>query len=284
MHEIELLTNDARPIGATWFPNQEKPDAGKVVLIAGATAVPQGFYRRFALAMNARGYHALSFDYRGIGRSAPKQLKGYVANYRDWGERDAAAAFDFAAQHGEVYLAGHSFAGHAVGMLPQASKLKAAWLCGSGAGYSGHMTPLERVKAELVWHVLTPIPVALLGYGPMRWFGIGENIPLGVYRDWKRWCSMPHYFFDDPKLVGSDFIERFQRLQIPMQWLNASDDAWAQARSRDAFMRGYRSAIHESIDLQPAEFGVKAITHMGYFRANLAPLWQRAADYFDRFA
>jgi predicted alpha/beta hydrolase len=279
MQNIALHTSDAAHIGAVFYP---AAGAQRIVLIAGATAVPQGFYRRFALALNVRGYHALSFDYRGIGLSKPTSLKGFQANFRDWGERDCAAAFDFAAQHGAVYLAGHSFGGHAIGMLPQGNQLKAAWACGVGAGYSGYMPFLERLKVELLWRVLAPIGSRVYGFGPMSKFGIGEDLPLGCYQDWKRWCGLPHYFFDDPALQGSAFLQRFAEIRVPLAFVNALDDLWAPAASRDAFIQGYRQAVLTRLDLQPANFSVKSIGHMGYFRQNMAPLWQQAADYFDQ--
>jgi predicted alpha/beta hydrolase len=278
--KVNLQTQDQTTLVAQFYPVN---GAQKIVLIAPATAVPQGFYRRFALAMNARGYSALSLDYRGIGASRPTRLKGFAAGYRHWGEQDLSAAFNFAHGHGDVYLAGHSFAGHGVGMLPRAGELKAAWICGSGAGYSGYMPVLERVKVELLWHLLAPASALWKGYAPMSWFGIGEDIPLGIYQDWKRWCAMPKYFFSDPALENTEFIARFNRLTIPMAFVNASDDKWALPPSRDAFIEGYKSAKLSRVDIRAQDFGVREIGHMGYFRAPMAALWQQAADFFDQY-
>ena len=279
MHSIELTAADGTRLGGQFYP---LAGATKIVLIAPATAVPQGFYRRFALAMNARGYSAVSLDYRGIGTSKPANLNGFLANYRLWGQTDLAAAYDFARQHGDVYLAGHSFGGHGLGMLPQAAELKAAWICGTGAGYSGYMPPLERVKVQLLWKVLAPIGTAIKGFAPMSWFGIGEDLPMGVYHDWKFWCAMPRYFFSDPALEGSEFISRFHQLAIPIAFVNALDDKWAMPKSRDAFITGYQRAKISPIDLLPANYGTAEIGHMGYFRPAMAGLWEQAADYFDR--
>lgn len=45
------------------------------VLIAGATDVPQQFYRGFAAWLAAHGHDVLTFDYRGIGLSRQGALK-----------------------------------------------------------------------------------------------------------------------------------------------------------------------------------------------------------------
>ena len=278
--ELSLIAADGTKLSGRWFPAAS--DHQKVVLIAGATAVPQGFYRRFALAMNARGYHALSFDYRGIGLSKPSTLKGYHAGFREWGEQDLAAAVNYAKRFGSVYLAGHSFAGHGLGMLGNIEQIQAAWICGTGAGYSGYMPLGERLKVELLWRLLAPVGTAFKGYAPMSWFGIGEDLPKECYRNWKHWCGFPHYFFDDPALQGSEFLQRFAAVRTPICVVNSEDDLWALPKSRDAFMKGYQSAQISRLDLSPAQFALEQIGHMGYFRPALSGLWEQAADYFDR--
>lgn len=55
------------------------------LVMAGATAVPQKFYRRFAEFARQQGYDTLTLDYRGIGQSAPKSLRGFRMDYLDWG-------------------------------------------------------------------------------------------------------------------------------------------------------------------------------------------------------
>ena len=62
---------------------------GRIVL-AGATGVPQGFYRYFAEAAVSRGFEVITFDSRGIGESAPKSLRGFEMNYLDWAQLDLA--------------------------------------------------------------------------------------------------------------------------------------------------------------------------------------------------
>jgi predicted alpha/beta hydrolase len=44
------------------------------VLIAPATAVPQGYYAKFARYLAAtQGFRVVTLDYRGIGRSKPER-------------------------------------------------------------------------------------------------------------------------------------------------------------------------------------------------------------------
>ena len=102
-----LITADGYRLSTSRYPAQG-PLQGRLI-VAGATAVPQGFYRRFAQHAAARGFETLTFDYRGIGRSAPATLKGFRMDLLDWARQDLAAAVDSMAR-GDVplYLVGHS--------------------------------------------------------------------------------------------------------------------------------------------------------------------------------
>jgi predicted alpha/beta hydrolase len=62
---------------------------------------------------------------------------------------------------------------------------------------------------------------------------------------------------------------------------NAIDDLWAMPRSRDAFMSGYPEGTWQGIDINPADFGLKSIGHMGYFRRQALPLWRNVLDWLE---
>ncbi len=255
------------------------------LLMGSATGVPRGFYRKFAEAAAARGLHVLCTDYRGVGDSKPSNfqgsLKGFDMQYADWSRLDLAAAHTWAADRGQVWLVGHSLAAHAIGQLPRVRELKAALVCGGGAGWHGYMPPLEQVKAQLLWRVLGPISTRLKGYFPMKALGMGEDLPMGVYRDWQRWCGFPNYFFDDPREAG--MAQAFAEVRIPVGAMNATDDLWAMPASRDAFFKHFTGTQVDTIDLDPAQFSRKAIGHMGYFRQAVGrTLWPRMFAWLEQ--
>lgn len=269
--DITLTATDGYALAATLYtPEKFAVHAGtgrvQFIVIGCATAVPRGLYKRFCEYAASLGLHAIVADYRGIGDSKRGSLKGFVMDYADWSTLDLAAIVQYAHERGEVYLVGHSLAGHAIGQLPDPNMLKAAYLCGSGAGWAGWMPFAERIKVWCLWNVLSPVATKLFGYQPMSKFGLGEDVPLGVYRDWKRWCSFPRYFFDDPEPGAKAIAARFDRVRIPIAATVSTDDLWAPPTSRDAFFTGYTQAQIDRIDITPAQLGVPQVGHMGYFR------------------
>ena len=274
---LTLIAADGYSLAATHLPT----GSDQFIVMASAIGVPRGFYRRFAEFAQARGVNVVTTDYRGIGDSKPATLKGFDMQHADWSTLDLAAAVDYAALRGKVWLVGHSLGGHAIGQLPDANVLQAAYVCGGGAGWHGWMPRPERYRVWAMWNVLGPIGTRIYGYQPMSKLGAGEDLPMGVYRDWKRWCKLPHYFFDDPE--AKSITDKFAEVRIPIGAAVSIDDLWAPPASRDAFFKGYRNAAVDPIDLLPTSLGVRQVGHMGYFRPQAGQvLWPQIFQWFGR--
>jgi predicted alpha/beta hydrolase len=273
--DITLTASDGYSLAATLYtPEQPAPGATQFIVIGCATAVPRGFYKRFCEYVASCGLHALVADYRGIGGSKQGSLKGFQMEYADWSSKDLAAVVAYAVERGQVYLVGHSLGGHALGQLPNAQAVRAAYFVATGAGWYGWMKRSEGIKVWVLWNLVAPILAKLWGYHPMSKLGLGEDLPLGVYRDWKYWCSFPRYFFDDPLPRGKAIAEKFKDIRIPIAACVSQDDLWAPPASRDAFITGYVNAAVEYIDIHPEQLGLPQIGHMGYFRKETgAALW-----------
>ena len=275
---IHLTTADGFRIASHRY-DPSAPARANIVM-AGATAVPQGFYQRFAQFANERGFSVITLDYRGVGLSAPMQLRGFRMNYLDWARQDLAAAVD--AIHDPslpTYLIGHSYGGHAFGLLPNFNKITKLCTFGTGAGWAGYMPPIERFKVALLWNVIGPLTTPLFGYMHGKISGVGENLPIDVYHQWRRWCQSPNYFFDD-KTIRDD-LRGFAQVKAPIRAVVANDDLWASPASRDAFFKGYTAAKVESVTLDAKVLGYP-IGHMGYFRKGREALWADALGWLEQ--
>ena len=267
---------------ATDFADRN-PAAHTTLIVASATAVPQGLYRRFARVAASRGFETYTFDYRGVGASKPGSLRGFNASFLDWARLDLAGVIDEVRVSGRrTVLVGHSFGGQALGLLPEPESIDAMFTFGTGTGWHGFMSRREALRVRALWQIVAPTLARRHGYLPWSLVGNGEDVPLGVYRQWKNWCMREHHFFDDPAMP--EIHELFARITSPIAAANSTDDQWVPPRSRDAFFRGYANAPLTAIDISPVVRDLPALGHMGYFRAAAEPLWHDALDWFDEHA
>ncbi len=248
------------------------------LVVANATAVPQGYYRRFAVHAAGRGLDVLTLDYRGIGASAPERLRGFRGTFKDWARLDLAAGIaDHARDDGlPLFLVGHSWGGIAPGLLPDLEPVSAVYAFGAGSGWYGYMPASERWRVRLMWGVVAPAVAPRFGYLPWSRIG-GQDVPYGVYRQWRRWTGYPRFFFDDPR--EPDVQDLFDRVRVPVAAATSLDDRWVTPRSRDALFAAYRNAPVTRVDLDPAALGTGSLGHMGYFRPHASRLWDDALDW-----
>lgn len=282
-HEIPepqpLVAADGYRLGALHYPPAGLPKAR--LIVAGATGVPQRFYGHFGAFAARQGIAVWTLDYRGVGQSRPPSLRDFRMDYLDWARLDLAALLDHVAAQGSgpIWMVGHSYGGHAFGLLPGHERVAQLATFGTGAGWHGWMPPLERLRVVLMWRVFGPIVVRLKGYLAWSALGMGEDLPRDLFVQWRRWCQWPHYFFDDPELPG--LAAQFARVRTPIRAINAIDDAWATPASRDAFMQAYCNASVERITIDPRDYGLDSIGHIGYFRPRASRLWQETLDGFS---
>lgn len=177
-------------------------------------------------------------------------------------ERLIAALTDALRQDGmPLYLVGHSYGGHALGLLPRQEWINGAWTFATGAGWHGWMPPLERLRVLFLWRLLGPAWTRMAGYLPWSRLGMGEDLPLDGYRQWREWCRFPRYFFDDLRMQS--VTARFDAVRFSIVAVNALDDAWAPPASRDAFMAGYRNAAVRAVTIDPRLAGLGPIGQWG---------------------
>ena len=68
--ETRIPARDGYALAATLY--RPTGAARGAVIVSSATAVPRRFYRHFAAELAGAGYTVVTYDYRGIGDSAPE--------------------------------------------------------------------------------------------------------------------------------------------------------------------------------------------------------------------
>ena len=275
-----LSARDGRTLSALFL--EAAAPRGALVINA-ATGFPREFYLKLAQYCAARGYHALLYDYRGMGASATGPPAEESARMSDWGRLDMPAALEWLAGHSPqlpLVTIGHSVGGQLIGAMYNQALARAHVMVAASIGYwRGQRVPF-RYLALLFWKLYGPLELDWRGYVPRGALWRGDALPPGVFLEWRKWCLRPEHFA--PDLVGDARDGPFAQVRVPLLALSFSDDPIATPAAVEALLALYRNAAIERRRTTPAEAGVRAIGHHGFFaERHRDTLWRAMLDWID---
>lgn len=276
--DVKIPARDHLPLAATIYTKDPSPP--RVVIISSATAVPQRFYRHYAHALAEAGYVAVTYDYRGIGSSRPKSLRGYEAKTRDWGLLDMAGIVEWVRAQLEperLFVVGHSVGGQVAGMLDNSALIDGMITLSAQSGHWRLQGGEQKLLAAFHVHVTLPLLSTVFGYMPWSWFGSAEDLPKGAALEWSRWCRDPLYLLGDDTLP----LDRYAEFSAPVLAYSIDDDKWGTRPAVDAMMSAYPNV--ERRHVEPAQHGLKFVGHFGYFRPTARHLWADGITWMNTF-
>jgi predicted alpha/beta hydrolase len=230
LRDIEFKAADGFPLRGNLF---EGTGNGPAILISSAAAVPNTIYRHFAGRLVDLGAsHVLTYDYRGVAKSAvPRHWKDRL-NLKDWGVLDFPAALDELkriAGPRPIVGIGHSYGGVALGLSNRASELERYTMLASLSGYYRNTAQPCAMYAKMN---LLGVPLTI-PFGKLpRWGGLGEAVPGTIFRDWARWCRNPNFLFADPAVPEA---RHFQSQYHCCRWGSPTMSGVRQERWKTCF-------------------------------------------------
>lgn len=268
-----IKTEDGAELGGVLFMPAFKPRAAMV--LNGATGVPQGFYRAFALwAAAEHGIAVLTYDYRGMGRSVSGPIRASRASMSDWGLRDNAAARSHIRQvlpDVPLWVMGHSLGAMMLPMQRDISGIDRVIGVASGlVHHSDHPWPY-RALALYFWYGIPFAATAMFGYLPGRLFGFGADMPATAYREWRQWCTTPGVYAGHVRdtLPKPDWSR--SAAQVRLMSFTDDDVCPKVCTHRLAALYGRDAKIET---LNPMAYGLGKVGHIGAFSRKNDALWR----------
>ena len=280
---------DGYPLAATlWLPADAAAPSRYVVVNAGA-GIPARYYGRFAAWLADRGLPTLTYDYRGIAASAPRSLKGFEARVEDWGSKDCAAVLDSLSRRfpeAKAAVVGHSIGGFVTGLMPGGERVERLALVGTHTGYWRDYARRVRLPMYFTWHLAMPMIVRAIGYMPARRFGLPEDLPAGVARDWSArrkpepWWNLkrPDGSADRERIAG--VIARFDAFRAEALVVSLTDDPFATREATARVAALFRNCTIHERRIDPRAAGLPHVGHFGFFRSRMREtLWPVVGDF-----
>lgn len=290
---LRIKAADGMELGGQMWRHAEPSRTRPVVVIAPATSVHSRYYQRFADYLFQQGFDVLTFDYRGIGHSRPPSLRGFRADWVDWGEQDLDAAL----RHAEaecpgqpLHVVAHSIGGFAIGLAPASARIRRIVTVGAQYAHWRDYDRAARVRMMVKWHLVMPALTALFGYFPARRLGWMEDTPAGVVRDWSRMAAR----FEDTVRPGQFvagareadlLVQRFSQVTAPILAIGLEDDPHGTPVAIGRLLAYFTASPWRHWHILPSDIGTDAIGHFAFFhdrfRETLWPLalaWLREGE------
>lgn len=282
--DVIIPAKDGVLLRGTLFRPQENPSEVKgVITVHSGTGVPQGFYHRFAETVANKGYAVVTYDYRGIAKSAMKMdFKNEEIRMSDWIVKDVPGVIEWASDsfEGLPHLAvGHAVGGHGIAYAGSEGTYDAAALINCrGMRITKVPSLLGKLRAFFGFNVIGPISGALTGHIPASVWKLSIEPPVGVMRQWARWARSQDYFFSDSEF---DFAARFSRATQPFLSIRIPDDYWTEESSADLITDKLVQAV--TVEKRQAQPGRgTGVGYGGYFRNGHEKEWDELLEWFGR--
>ncbi len=279
---VNIPATDKYLISAKIYAANPLLTKNKVLVINSATAVDKQLYHHYATFMAEKGYHAITYDYRGIAASRPKKLKGFKASFTDWGQKDFTGVIDFVKKEfpkHKIVVLGHSIGGTIIGMTEKNKEISGIITIGAQTAYYKDWAKNQKTKIYILWHILFPIITKLYGYFPGKKLGMLEDVPKGVIDQWhhrRKHVDMKTQMEEN----GSQFFYKDYVGKLLSLWIEDDPIGTEKAikRIHDVFVKSKKEIEMIALNSIPTH----KIGHFGFFsRKYKDTLWTKTLTWFD---
>ncbi|MCD9853555.1 alpha/beta hydrolase [Epilithonimonas sp. JDS] len=271
MKSTDVLTSDNYTLSVHLFEPQNPND--KLLLINSATGVKQQIYFSFAQFFAEQGFTVITYDYRGIGLSKPKKMKGFQASMRIWGTVDYRAITNYIIINFPDYrkfCLGHSLGALILGMNADSKMFEELVFVGTQNAFVGNLKFKTKIEAYLGFGIAQPLSTKILGYFPGNWFGLGESLPAGSAFDWQTLIlnrKSTNKLLEKVKDYSKDLTQK-------VFVIRAEDDAWLTEKGVRSLLEGTYPNMKPTYRLiKTSESEKNEIGHINFFRSYNRKLW-----------
>lgn len=257
-----IRTKDGCTIGMRVY--EQTTHQGKVILISPSVLVTQSHYHELALFLQSNGYPVITFDYRGVGLSAPGTLKGFKAHLHQWAVQDIDAVIRYTRNQfpgQEIIFIGHGLGGEMIGLSPASQYINRLVLVNSSLTCK-KLWPWKDKLRMVFLKSFARIASILFGYFPGKRTRFSDDLPKGVVYEWLDWCNNTNGLFD--RFPDNNY----RKLDIPLLAISFSDDWRSPRKAVQALLHYFSGTQITWHHFKPADVGLKKIGHLGPFEKN----------------
>ncbi|MDY7227234.1 alpha/beta fold hydrolase [Hyalangium rubrum] len=265
-----VVTRDGTSLAVTTWQEEGRAPR-EVALLLCAIGARQERYASFAEGLARDGWRVVTFDYRGIGRSALPEEARHTASMRAWGEQDLTAVIQWVCEAFDperLTAVAHSIGGQLLPFADNHQRLGAVVLVASQRGCYRHWRGWKRYGVLLFFRLYIPLCLRLFGRVPLSFVGL-DDLERGIAEDYARWGMDERYLWPS----GESRSARFFACTFPLLALSFEDDTFYAPR------RAVQVLLHDFYTSAPAlwchvehhRLKLRGLGHSGFFDPQRCP-------------
>lgn len=269
---LHIQFSDSSSNELSLFPH-DNPEAA-IILLFPALGVRASFYKGFAQALSDQGFHVVTADWRGMGKSSIRPSRavdfGYKELVADLGEMISAVKQHFPESKG-FFLMGHSLGGQIESMFisKQSGQIDGLILIASCMVYhTGWKEIGGSWRIKLICR-LFPFIARIVGHFPGKAIGFGGREAKTVMRDWGYNGLTGSYA---PKGDDFDYDAALAQTTFPILAMSMQGDNFAPKAAVENLYRKFHSdSPVRHLHISSEEADTPKLNHYN---------WAKHPDYF----
>lgn len=276
-NNISITTSDGYELSVLEVVPSDR-NVSAVVQVHAGTNIAKEFYLKYAIFLAENyGLAVVMFDYRSVGESRPKSLRGFETSVGDWGT-DAESVLQWIRSKYSglrIHLFAHSMGGQIYGLMPSWDSFDNVVFIASSSGNYNNFLPNYRNQSRLMSSLMFPIVLPLLGYVPGR-LGFGSDLAKGVAKDWWHVSKQNMLMADHLRAQRPD--NSYDAINKEICAVFFSDDHMATVKTVPNIQRSYPNAIVKTKVITPDIYRLQRLGHFGLFKKwSKGDLWHDIA-------
>ena len=282
---VSINTCDAFRLQSTLYEPYRRGQSPAVAVINSGAGIPSIYYEAYASWLADNGLAVLTYDYRGIGASRSRSIRGLMASIYDWGSKDCAAALGWANKRypgANLYVIAHSIGAVVTGFVKKPPEIAKMLFISPHTGHWREYAPAARRAMFIKWHVVLPIVTATARYFPGRLLGYPEDLPFAVAMEWglRRGNTNPVWRAEGGPAERNE-QDSFPHFRLPVLTIRPSDDPFATDTGMQHVARLYFNCAFFDLPIDAKTFGAK-LGHLGFFmKQSSGSLWKPTLDWLQ---
>lgn len=286
VEDVFIQTPDNINLAATLYMPAADDKGGRgngiTVQVNSSMATPRQYYRAFATHLASRGFTVLAYDYRGVGGSLFEMVPApHGRNGLDSGRIDQTVVADYMAHRFPDYIptvVGHSFGGQILGLTRHAARWRAIFLMGTSHGYWAKWKVPNRYRMWFRSFIMARLLVSMPGSWRRR-MEATMGIPFALGYEMSVYLRTPHFFVTNE---GQPIRPHNDELRAVIRHVTLSDDEVVPPGADIDLEFFYPNAKRSNDRRTPADYGVQAVGHFGFFRRSMPiAAWTDAGDWLS---